>query len=298
MEFPVSGVEVAIWVPPAVAFAISVLTSLGGLSGAFLLLPFQMSVLGFTSPAVSATNHLYNVIATPAGVAGYVREGRMVWPIAWTVVAGTLPGVVLGAVVRVTVLPDPVRFKLFVGLVLLYIGVRTLAGARRRPGEAPSSGGKARRRHARVALRHASWRLIAYDFDGLECRFRPARLLVLSLGVGLIGGIYGIGGGAIIAPFLVTVLRLPVHTVAGAALLGTFATSLGGVVFYQALAPFHPELAVAPDWTLGLLFGLGGMAGTYLGARLQKRVPEGAIKVLLGAVLLALAMRYLTAHLG
>ena len=53
MHFPVSGVEVSPLVPPLVAFAISFFTSTGGVSGAFLLLPFQMSVLGFTSPAVS-----------------------------------------------------------------------------------------------------------------------------------------------------------------------------------------------------------------------------------------------------
>jgi uncharacterized protein len=42
--------------------------------------------------------------------------------------------------------------------------------------------------------------------------------------VGVIGGIYSIGGGSIIAPFLVTVFGLPVYTVAGATLIGTFVT--------------------------------------------------------------------------
>src|SRR4030043_309642 len=101
MTFPVSGVEVSPWIPPLVAFGISFFTSMGGVSGAFLLLPFQMSVLGFTSPAVSATNQLFNVVAIPSGVLRYVREGRMVWPLAFAVVAGTLPGVLVGAVVRV-----------------------------------------------------------------------------------------------------------------------------------------------------------------------------------------------------
>jgi hypothetical protein len=55
MLSPVSGVEVNPLVPPLISLAVSTFTSMGGVSGACLLLPFQVSVLGFTSPAVSPT---------------------------------------------------------------------------------------------------------------------------------------------------------------------------------------------------------------------------------------------------
>jgi hypothetical protein len=74
--------------------------------------------------------------------------------------------------------------------------------------------------------------------------------------------------------------------------MGTFITSVAGVGFYQAMAPFYPGLAVAPDYPLGLLFGLGGMAGMYCGARLQKHVPAKAIKGMLAAVIVFMAARY------
>jgi hypothetical protein len=53
MLFPVSGVEVNPFVPPLIALVVSTFTSMGGVSGAFLLLPFQVSILNFTSPSVS-----------------------------------------------------------------------------------------------------------------------------------------------------------------------------------------------------------------------------------------------------
>ena len=124
MVFSVSGVDVALWVPPLVSFCISFFTSMGGVSGAFLLLPFMVSVLGFSSPAVSPTNLVYNIVAIPSGVYRYLKEGRMAWPLFWIVNLGTLPGVAIGAVFRVKYLPDPRFFKFFVGLVLLYIGSR------------------------------------------------------------------------------------------------------------------------------------------------------------------------------
>ena len=81
MYFPVSGIEVSPLVPIITAFVISFFTSMGGVSGAFLLLPFQVSVLGFTSPSVSATNQLYNIVSIPGGVYRYIKEGMRTMPI-------------------------------------------------------------------------------------------------------------------------------------------------------------------------------------------------------------------------
>ena len=126
MYFPVSGIEVNPALPLVVTFVFSFFTSMGGVSCAFLLLPFQVSVLGFTSPAVSPTNLIFNIVAIPSGVYRYIREGRMAWPLTWVIIVGTLPGVLIGAIIRVKYLPNPRAFKLFVGFVLLYIGVRML----------------------------------------------------------------------------------------------------------------------------------------------------------------------------
>src|SRR3972149_12291901 len=90
--FSISGVKTWVFLPPLVAFIVSFFTSMGGVSGAFLLLPFQMSFLGFTNPSVSATNQLFNIVAIPTGVYRYYKEGRMVWPLTWAVIIGTLPG--------------------------------------------------------------------------------------------------------------------------------------------------------------------------------------------------------------
>jgi uncharacterized membrane protein YfcA len=119
---------------------------------------------------------------------------------------------------------------------------------------------------------------------------------VLSFIVGVVGGTYGIGGGAIIAPFLVAVFGLPVYTIAGAALLATLVTSVAGVIFYTAIAPFYAEtgLAIAPDWVLGAMFGIGGAAGMYVGARIQKYIPETLIKALLAGCILFIAFRYVS----
>jgi uncharacterized protein len=292
VHFPVSGVEVNTLLPLLVAFAVSALTAPAGVSGAFLLLPFQVSVLGFTSPAVSPTNLVYNIFATPGGVYRYVREGRVVWPLAWAVLLGTLPGVFVGALLRVTVLSDPDVFEVFVGLVLLYFGVRLLYEVFR-TGESVAR--TAPRGTARVRLTDKSPLKVEYEYGGKSYAFGPPAVFALSLVVGVIGGIYSIGGGSIIAPFLVTVFGLPVYTVAGATLIGTFVTSVAGVAFYELLAGtgFGGSATIAPDWLLGLTLGIGGLAGTYAGARLQRYVPERLIRGVLGTLVTLLAIRYI-----
>jgi uncharacterized protein len=314
MFFATAGIEVAFWVPPLVAFAISFFTSMGGVSGAFLLLPFQMTFLGYTHPSVSATNQLYNIVAIPSGVYRYFREGRMVWPLTWVVVTGTLPGVFIGAVVRVVYLPDPSHFKLFAAGVLLYIGLRMVRDLLKKNAAANNKAGsearfqqlvrdhraKARKTGVSdpealpaVQVTHFNLKRLGYTFYGETFDVSFWGIFTLSFVVGIVGGIYGIGGGAIIAPFFVTFFGLPVYTVAGAALMGTFVTSVAGVIFYQALAPFYPQMSIAPDWLLGVLFGVGGMGGMYLGARFQKFVPAGAIKWMLSAIIVITALRYI-----
>ena len=302
MFFPLSGVTVDPWIPPLVAFAVGFLTSMGGVSGAFLLLPFQMSVLGYTSPSVSATNQLYNIVAIPSGVYRYWREGRMIWPHVWAVVAGTLPGVLIGAVIRVTGLRDPRHFKLFAAAVLLYIGGKMVRDMLKQQAAAAASGKTAPsgplaasygNPASTVRITESTLRRIGFTFQGENYTVSVSGIFLLCFIVGIVGGVYGIGGGAIVAPFLVTFFGLPVYTVAGAALMGTFVTSVAGVTFYSALAPFYPHLSVAPDWMLGVLFGLGGMAGMYLGARCQKFVPAKAIKWMLVTILVGTALKYI-----
>jgi uncharacterized membrane protein YfcA len=290
VELPVSGVETWLWLPPLAALVVSFFTSMVGVSGAFLLLPFQMSVLGFGGPAASATNLVFNLFATPGGVWRYARDGRLAWPLAGLIVAGTLPGVVLGFYLRVLVLAEGARFQLFVGAVMLYLAWRLLADfapwARPRPLVAVHAG-------ARLRLVHAGVRRIELCLGEHAFGFSTPAVLALAGVVGVVGGAYGIGGGAIIAPVLVGVMRLPIHAVAGAALAGTFATSVLGVAVYSLL-PVPGGGSAAPDWLLGSLFGLGGLAGMMLGAATQRHLSQRVLRLGLGLGLAGLALAYLS----
>lgn len=289
MYFPVSDIVINPLYPPLIAFCVSFFCSMGGISGAFLLLPYQVSVLGITSPGVSATNHFFNVIATPSGLFRYIREKRFVWPLTWIIILGTIPGLIIGIVLRMTLFMDIGWFKVFVGLVLIYIGLRLVAKRL-----AKSKNTSASKQEISVTkVLHWSRKEFVFSYGDETYACSTPKLLLLSLIIGVIGGIYGVGGGAIIAPFLVAVFKFPIHVIGGSTLLATFITSLWGSVIFRLIAPFYPGLHVSPDIKLGLLLGIGGVVGMYCGARCQKYVPAKIIERGLAIVTIITGVRYL-----
>lgn len=257
-----SGVWVEV-VALAAAFVIAAATTPVGVSGAVLLLPFQVSVLGTPSPSVTPTNLLYNVVASPGAIWRYWRQGQTGGRLSWLLLAGTMPGVIAGSIIRVYLLPGQVVFDFIVAAVLIPLG-------------------------GFLALAHP----ITASTD------RRVRLPSWVIGViasvaGCVGGIYGIGGGSILAPILIADGRPP-SVVAPAALSSTFLTSVAGVVTFSILS-VHQHGSVAPNWPTGIALGVGGLAGGYVGARLHARLPETIIRRLLAVIVVAIGIRYLVA---
>ena len=240
----------------AAAYVIAVIATPAGISGAVLLLPFQVSVLGTPSPAVTPTNLLYNVVATPGALYRYWRQGQTGERLALVLIAGTLPGVIVGSIIRVELLPGPRVFDLVVAAVLGPLGAWL---ALTKPARPPTE-----------------------DEPDRPARLIPVPVLVvLSAVVGCVGGIYGIGGGSILAPILIGCQDRTPAEVAPAAVASTFATSVAGVITFTILA-IHPHGSVSPDWPTGIALGVGGLAGAYTGARIQGRLPDVVIRRVMG----------------
>jgi uncharacterized membrane protein YfcA len=243
----------------ACGFVIALVTTPVGVSGAVFLLPVQIDVLHVPNPSVTPTNLLYNVVSGPGALIRHRSDLRGF--LVGRLLIGTVPGVVVGACVRVWLVPDLRTFRAVAAVVLLGLGcwlvVRTL---HRVPGTADASTPTTR------------W------------------LVALSFVVGVVGGVYGIGGGSILAPVLVG-RGMRVAVVAPAALASTFVTSVVGVLAFAIIA-LGADGSISPDWATGLGAGVGGLVGGYLGARWSHLIPERGLRLLLGGVAMALGLTY------
>jgi uncharacterized membrane protein YfcA len=246
-------------------FAVAVVCTPAGVSGAFLLLPVQTQVFHVPSPAVTATNLVYNLLSAPAGIVTYLRQRNLDVQLATKLCAGTVPGVIVGALLRSTWLADPERFGWLAGVLLLALGLRLLVELARPAATVPRS-----------------------DLPPLW------RLLTVGTIAGVVGGVYGIGGAALIVPWLVSAERLPVRRVAGAGLVTTLVTSLVGMTTFAVASATGIGRAAAPIWTDGVALGLGGLAGAVVGARLQPRLPLGWLRGVIAVAAIAAGLRTLS----
>jgi uncharacterized membrane protein YfcA len=280
LEFPVSKVKTYLFIPPLFSLILSFFCATGGVSGAFLLLPFQINILGFTSPSVSATNHLYNVIAIPSGIYRYWKEKRFYGPLTVIITLGTFPGVIIGYFLRVNFFQNIKNFKLLVGLVLLFIGIKLFYDLLFPPKETSFS-------PTPPKTITFNFHKLLFEYGGQIYSLNTPFIILISFLIGVVGGIYGIGGGAIMAPILLAFFHLPPYVFAGATLFGTFLTSILGVIVYTLGGN-------GPDFWLGCLFGIGGAIGLYFGAKLQKRFPQKLIRLILSLILFYISFQYIS----
>jgi len=173
---------------------------------------------------------------------------------------------------------NPRPFKLFVGFVLCFLGIR-LFGVKK----------KERMPITDVKIVEKNLLKVKFSFGNQYFSFSPLLIFLIVLLISTVSGAYGIGGGALLAPLLISVFHLPPHAIASATLSGTFVTSIAGVFSYIHFGYF-------PNLKIALLFGIGGMSGMYVGARIQKYIPPFFIKIILGLLIFIPAVKYIVSY--
>lgn len=140
-----------------------------------------------------------------------------------------------------------------------------------------------------LAMLVAAWRMLATgapETGRSATAARRAPVIAGGAGVGLLSGVVGVGGGFLIVPALVLLARVPVARAVGTSLAVITLNSIVGFITYQGVLQAK---GVALDYpTLGLVAGLG-IAGSIVGHRIGRRLPQAVLRRLFGAVLLLIA---------
>ncbi len=284
---PVAEMSVQWLVILTMGAAVGFLSGMFGVGGGFLLTPLLI-FYGIPPGIAVATTASHLTASSASGAIAQWRRRTVDLKLAAVMVAGGVLGTWLGVwvfgllrkigQVELTVSLGYVILLSVVGALMLRESLATLRAA-----NSGTSAPPLRRNEQRNWI-HAL---------PLKMRFRVSRLYIsaippfaMGLAVGILSSIMGVGGGFIVVPAMIYLLRVPTNVVMG--------TSLVQILFVTASTTLLQAVNnYTVDIVLAFLLVIGGVAGAQLGVRMAARMRGEQLRLLLGLLVLAVAVRLL-----
>lgn len=119
--------------------------------------------------------------------------------------------------------------------------------------------------------------------EEIDVRAHAVPIIAIGAMTGLLSGLLGIGGAAILVPGMVEVLGISQHKAAGTSLFVIIPTALVSAIIYA--------LGEQMDWMLSLVFSLTAVIGAYFGARVMSRISAPMLRKIFGVFLMVVAIR-------
>jgi uncharacterized protein len=282
---PIADLPVNVFLVFAMGLAVGFISGMFGIGGGFLMTPLLIFI--GISPAVSVATVTSHIAASSfSGVINYWRRRAVDLALAVMLLVGGFVGTAAG-VWLFTVLRAVGQLDLAIGLsyVILLSTVGSLMIAE-------SVRAIMREWHGKpVELRRPgshTW------FHGLpfKLRFKQSRIyvsvipiLVIGFLIGFIGAVMGIGGGFLLVPMLIYLLRVPTAVVIGTSMVLTLVTMASATVL-------HAVTNHLVDAVLALILMVGGVIGAQFGARAGQNIRGERLRLLLGLLVLAVGLRF------
>ncbi len=278
--------EVAVNAPLIVALGalVGFISGMFGIGGGFLMTPLLV-FFGIPAPVAVSSMALHVAGSSMSSVMAYGRRRAVDLRMGGVLAAGGLVGAVVGVelfrVLRLLGQADLV-------VALSYLVFLSVIGGLMLT---ESLGAIVRRRRGEPALAHRDRRPIWLYGLPLKLRFPRSRLyisvippLVLGAFVGVLSAIMGVGGGFILVPAMIYVLRMPAGMVVGTSLLQIIVTTaLTGVL--------QAGRNQTVDVVLATLLLIGGVVGAQLGARASSRFRAEELRAVLALIVLLVGLR-------
>ena len=259
----------------AIAFAAGVVGALVGLGGGVVLVPaviFYGITLGFmpemTPQKVVGLSVVMMVFTGLSSTISYMKSKLVDFKAGFILFIGSMPGAIIGA--NMNQLFSITTFQLYFGLLLLFLGTLLLVRDRLKPVSWFVRHGK------KTTYIDATGKRFEYGY--------PIWFAVgLSLFVGMLSGMFGIGGGAMIVPAMVVLFLFPPHVAVATSMFLVFLTSLVSSASHIALQNV--------EWQYVLPVVIGAYAGAKLGATINKKIQSEKVVFALRVVLLLMGVR-------
>lgn len=294
---PLAGPDchVALWHLLLLGFCAGYSMALVGGATGLVSLPYDMSVLGFTTIHVSPTVQLETFLNPFGALLGFRRSGQWNLDFALPLCAGAALGALGGPLIRVRALPDPLPFKAVVGAALIFVAGQMLWRIFVRPAP-PTAKPVAEAGTIRTLAR--GWRHLEIAFGDERCRMSTFGLVALGALVGVVGTTLGVGGGFLLVPILVEYYGLPMRVIVAASIPFVIVLSAVGLFSFNVTVPWLTGRHVPAEWAWGFFTGGAAVLGSWLATHSQRHIPEKVLRGVLGISNGIVGVLYVLGYLG
>jgi uncharacterized membrane protein YfcA len=280
---PVAGISINIFLLVGVGAIVGFLSGMFGVGGGFLLTPILIMV-GIPPTVAAASDSCQIVAASSSGAAAHFRLGNVDIKLGSILLLGGLVGAAIGVrIIKVLRMMGNADFVIIVTYIVVlggvggYMFIESLQSLRR--------GTMTPKSHKPGRTRNLLGKLpFQMEFSRSGVQHSVFVPFVLCALVGILAAIMGVGGGFIMVPMMVYLLRMPMHVAVGTDLFQILFTC-AGVTFMQATTNHTVDLVLA------ILLMLGSTIGAQVGARVGKLLRGDQLKILLASIVLLVMVK-------
>jgi uncharacterized membrane protein YfcA len=291
LYLPLAGSSTNILLLFGLGGAVGFLSGLFGVGGGFLMTPLLIMV-GIPSTVAAASDSNQIVAASTSGSYAHYRLGNVDFKMGLLLVIGGVIGGTVGVqfikVLRAMGNADfviKITYVVMLGVIGFYMFMESLQALRKKPVVVEAKRVEA---PAKVSLYNRMIQALPYQmhFEKSGVTLSPLLPLILGVFVGILAAIMGVGGGFIMVPVMVYMLRMPMHVVVGTSLFQILFTCIN-VTIMQSISNH------TVDMVLAIILLLGSTVGAQFGVRLSKRLKADQLKILLASIVLLVMVQML-----
>ena len=288
LYLPIAGNSVNMLVILGLGGVVGLLSGIFGVGGGFLMTPLLI-MFGIPPTVAAASDSNQIVGASTSGTLAHFRLGNVDFKMGLLLLVGGVAGGTVGVqiikVLRQLGNADfliNVTYVLMLGIIGSYMFAESLQSMRQSPKKIHAVGIKKESLYGRT-VKTLPWQM---EFRRSGVRVSVLMVLILGILVGILAAIMGVGGGFIMVPVMVYMLRMPMHVVVGTSLFQILFTCIN-VTIMQAWTNH------TVDFILALVLLIGSSIGAQLGAKLGKKLRGDQLKILLASLVLVVMVKML-----
>ncbi|MFZ5996962.1 MAG: sulfite exporter TauE/SafE family protein [Nitrospirota bacterium] len=284
LYLPVALTSINILIPVGLGLAVGLLSGLFGVGGGFLMTPLLI-MFGIPSTVAAATDSNQIVAASTSGTYAHWKVGNVDFKMGLYLLAGGFVGGLLGVqgirILKAMGNADFVikmTYVLMLGIVGTYMFIESIQSMRRKKTEEV----KAEKESGMTKFLKSLPLQTHFEKSGVT----HSVLVPIIFGgfVGILAAIMGVGGGFLMVPVMVYILRMPMHVVVGTSLFQILFNCIE-VTFLQAYTNHNV------DFILAVLLLIGSTFGAQIGAVFGRKLKGEQLKVILAVIVLAVTVK-------